>query len=490
MELGFFSKGKAFDAEMELATHQGKSNIWYRKRSFFIKSDSPISISLFCLPTCPQAVKQLEPNQRRDYEHARDIAATLVAQESPTLWFLQCEQYNVSRAACRLALYWKHRKEYFGERRWLLPMVQTGAGALNAQDIAMLRTGFMAIVEDTAATATAQTTTVNNGRPPVLLVDDARLPTTLGSTEIRLAYYFCHVLNQTHPQVRTHGLRVVYVVSSAPRPPVNLDYDGGQVLQHALPILNGMMQHVAIVEAHEMGRERLINSLTFQKRVEVEYRFTCRPTLVSEGQSVAGTLQLAQFHGIERAHLPSSMGGQYSYAHDFANWVKQRQSLENHVMTTIHTSPFPCFASTPRTPPLPSLMVPAAAAAAEAPSTTWSSNVVSCANTAPIILASAGNSKSIDQSPSPATLERLPNETQADFLKRRNAFYARRTYHQTKLTITSLEEQASVWQQRNDAIRAENDRLWHLLQHARAMASMLVPDPATSLSGDVVSSPF
>lgn len=50
-------------------------------------------------------------------------------------------------AARRVALYWKNRKEVFGDRAFL-PLTLTGRSALKADEIAMVKTGYMAIMPD------------------------------------------------------------------------------------------------------------------------------------------------------------------------------------------------------------------------------------------------------------------------------------------------------------------------------------------------------
>ena len=49
----------------------------------------------------------------------------------------------MERAARRRCRYWKARKQVFGEERWLLPLTQTGQGALSPSDVEILRSGFV-----------------------------------------------------------------------------------------------------------------------------------------------------------------------------------------------------------------------------------------------------------------------------------------------------------------------------------------------------------
>ena len=60
---------------------------------------------------------------RQEWEEAVEVVPALVQRETPCETFLRVEQYDPTRAATRLAMYWKGRKILFGER-WLLPMNQ------------------------------------------------------------------------------------------------------------------------------------------------------------------------------------------------------------------------------------------------------------------------------------------------------------------------------------------------------------------------------
>ena len=67
-----------------------------------------------------------------DYDLAMEMAPDIVATESPIKIFLETEKYDPHKAAIRLCTYWKTRRNLFGDR-WVLPMNQTGRGALHLQ---------------------------------------------------------------------------------------------------------------------------------------------------------------------------------------------------------------------------------------------------------------------------------------------------------------------------------------------------------------------
>ena len=97
-----------------------------------------LTLYLSLLLSATTAIPTLEASVRLSYQQAVDVFPALVADETPPAIFLQTEDFDPIKAATRLALYWKYRQQVFGER-WLLPMNQTGAGALSAEDVEVLR---------------------------------------------------------------------------------------------------------------------------------------------------------------------------------------------------------------------------------------------------------------------------------------------------------------------------------------------------------------
>ena len=125
------------------------------------------------------------------------------------------------RAAKRLAMYWKYRKEIFGDR-WLLPMTQTGNGALSDQDILFLRTGYTMVIK----------------RPsggPVCLIDLSRVTEwPEGHMNTRITFYLATVMTDVGFQV--DGVTIIKLVTSAPRPPIDINPEGWNMCREALPL--------------------------------------------------------------------------------------------------------------------------------------------------------------------------------------------------------------------------------------------------------------
>lgn len=268
----------------------------------------------------------LDRDLRREYEQAMAAVPDLVRLESNAQHFLETEHGNAPQAAQRLALYWKYRKQIFGPDRWLLPLTCTGNGALDMQDIAVLRTGYM----------------VNLARPPqgppLILIDMSRLPIhcEVGAIETRLTYYGAAVHYSSHSPsssaARQTGISLLHLVSSKKRPPVNLDLLNWRIVRTAMPF---RVKDVTVLQAFEDGREILLENNANQQAAVVNFRsgggggsgggFLPQPVA---GRSVHETLQLMNARGVERSCLPRFMGGTYDYS-VFSDWIRMRMSLES-----------------------------------------------------------------------------------------------------------------------------------------------------------------
>ena len=90
----------------------------------------------------------VDPNSRGDYDEALQLAPDIVERETPFHLFLTAEDMNEFRATTKLATYWKYRKELFASRA-LRPLLDlSGCGALDDNDISVLRMGCVVPLPD------------------------------------------------------------------------------------------------------------------------------------------------------------------------------------------------------------------------------------------------------------------------------------------------------------------------------------------------------
>jgi hypothetical protein len=95
-----------------------------------------------------EALDQLPLEMKAALVEALRKCPDLAETESDPILFLRREEFNGWAAAFRLALYWKMRKECFGERAFLAVTVTDGSCALSVDDINLLRTGFRVVLPD------------------------------------------------------------------------------------------------------------------------------------------------------------------------------------------------------------------------------------------------------------------------------------------------------------------------------------------------------
>ena len=104
-------------------------------------------------PTTPttttiiKAFSLMDPNVKKEYIMARELAPHLFQEEVHPINFLRTCDFDPWSAADRLARYWKHRKETFGDR-WLLPLAQSAYGALLPIDLELMRPGYGIVYDD------------------------------------------------------------------------------------------------------------------------------------------------------------------------------------------------------------------------------------------------------------------------------------------------------------------------------------------------------
>lgn len=241
---------------------------------------------------------------------ARELVPDIVAIESDPVKFLRAEDGHAPKAATRVALYWKKRRHYFGEDRWLLPMTQTeGTGALSLEDIQVLRSGYIVIV------------TLHSGLQ-VAMIDPSRLGgKDPGESRERCIFYLC--TNEIKERSARYGLEVIFLLTSygfaSERHTEMID-----VLYGAMPC---KVRHMTILQSVQEGRTELLDFLAF--RLEKTFTiFTPTPVTVVRVDSRQTVMNALERRGIHWRYLPKQLGGDYDYL-QLSEWVQTRLAVEN-----------------------------------------------------------------------------------------------------------------------------------------------------------------
>ena len=260
----------------------------------------------------------LEDNLKREYIFAIETEPELVKAETPFINFLKIDNFNTTKACHRLAMYWKRRREIFGEDRWLLPMIQTGSGALSASAIEVLRSGcFMP---------------VPNCPVPFVVTDLSRLDRSMGHADaLETMFYFGTIAMSEFTQMRP--ITVLHRVHNQGHR-CELVPGLGELMETALPMHSFKRIVVSTVDE---SSQLLGQFLTLQAVKMVEYNTHSSPNVIDTG-SLSKRLQLIEATGIPRQHVPSCMGGCLTETDQHNNWVRTRISVEEMLGSVIRNN--------------------------------------------------------------------------------------------------------------------------------------------------------
>lgn len=408
-------------------------------------------------------MQQLDRDDRREYEQAVESNPRLVQDETPFLFFLQTEQFNLPLAAARLARYWKFRKDLFGKDRWLLRMTQTGNGALDMHDVEYLRSGFCLLLDRPGDS------------PPIILCDLSRVAVHDSYREARVAFYMAQAYRDLERLCTGDGMPIVHIVTSAPRPSICPDPTCVRAITMCLPFrVNG----VIVIQSYEEGRQHLIDYLAYMQARLSHFRLGEPAPRSVAGQSVADTLRNAQQRGIPPGCLPVQLGGGYSYD-SFQDWVRMRISLEE-IMSSAPV----------RANVVPQAVAEAAAAlpaqAAKQEGKEEETEEDTKVGTTSVLQGNISESPAHQEFPLPsespptaaaaaaaASPATTPTDTTLASSRRKSTSSPIDFYQRRNQNIRMLQDQIKELQAQNEAIRRDNRQLESALGRARLMASLL-----------------
>ena len=282
-----------------------------------------VSFVLSFLP----ALNMLEADVKKEYLEALDAVPDLVATESARIKFLRVEQNNPWKAARRLAMYWKFRKELCGcdddddddddNDRWLRPMTSTGKGVLTTEDVDLLRRGIYHYSHAP-------------GYGPVLVIDGSRNKGASIETCDRVVFYLASVIDDE--AIQTKGVSIVYAVTSDDTES-KISNRLGVYVALGLPV---RIRKFVVIQNYEPGREALCEYLAVRRKLQVDMNFgggngngnnggVCE--LITSDQSRSDLLSAASRAGIPWIALPKACGGRFGQD-ALCDWLRQRMTVE------------------------------------------------------------------------------------------------------------------------------------------------------------------
>lgn len=360
------------------------------------------------------AIDNLDPWKNQELKSARGVVPGLIEKETPVLRFLRAANFNPTLAAEYLAMFWKHRKILFGER-WILPMTQTGKGALLDIDIQLVRSGVAFCVS-------------RDDMGPIILTDFSKAmgvftkATRLGLDPMqvfdRCSMYWAVVWGQELAKGHT---TLFYPVTSNQRPSMEFRTALWDMLRNSFPM---KIAQTVIAQAFEDGKMELLDLVRHQVASMVEFNSSI-PPLQIRGNSIQETIELLEKHAFPRHIMPLELGGDVDYDAKVAEWVTSQVIAETEPGTATSTKGKKLLAN-------------------------------------PV-----GTRVQYD-----TLLKRSPGQqTEEEYLRQRNRLYVQRHVQKRNLMVLSLEDQRRELQSQNQSLTQQNQCLEEALKAAQDLVA-------------------
>jgi len=340
----------------------------------------------------------------------------------------------------KLALYWTHRVQVFGERAFL-PLSQTGKGALSQTEVDIMRRSEQWIVLPND----------EEGRSVFFLNCSENI---CGSYEERLRclFYLLSVAVENKAS-QEHGV-VVLVRMPDEGDPSHVDdsvsetFEGFlRLLVDVLPIKLCSMVFVSISTKRSSETQDLLD--TFCNNLGENIKSLASTYVASSKQDLVAALEARSFL---RKSLPTALGGSHGYENTLM-WHRCRAAQEKTDFGS-----FPMCLVPPHVVKdvIESIAAKKVKTSNRRKRTSSASTTTSCASRGP---------DEDDQENQEAEEERKRA------IRERNALYARRKYARRKIEKEVLQEQCSSLEKKNHALKIEQRKLDTLLQEAKKIAS-------------------
>lgn len=261
---------------------------------------------------------------------------------------------------------------------------------------------------------------------PVLLLDSTRLQHALASVLDRCVFYILTIGSDEGAQ--TKGGTLLNIVSSRKGPMKNMKQKQQQweFVHKAMPF---KFKRCVVVQSFEEGKQILLEFFSYQQSRLLGYTSGIHTDLISK-DSLKSTLSSLLGEGFHCSHIPNSLGGDFDYS-QVASWARMRMSVED----AMGSAP-------PKRNVIPRQII-----------ASMQKN------------ASANNNNSTAVVPS-TTMSESSRENRDEFVRQRNASYARRFYHRKKLEVMVQQDELAALDRINAKLRAENQRLEGILAQA------------------------
>jgi hypothetical protein len=263
-----------------------------------------------------QALELVPDEEKAAYTEAMHRVPDLVDSESDPFRFLWYEKYNISAAARRLVLYWEYRKELFGGRAFL-PMTQLEKGALSEDDVAVLQTGYIALLpDDTDGCA-------------VVCYDGSRLDPNVedpdGMKRLRCLFYTMSVVSEKR-RACVEGFVGIDIASE-----LSFEQSKGGFFELAEKVLPVRLKALHLVNSPPTAVvEKIFFGTIVPATLKVLGATGHRRVHVHTGKSKEGILEELKDCGFFSEGLPEVVGGTWTYD-NFSMWQTERRRVEEEI---------------------------------------------------------------------------------------------------------------------------------------------------------------
>jgi len=359
-----------------------------------------------------EAMQLLPPEDIKEYLEAKEAVPHLVEMESDPLRYLRVEKFNTWNAARRVALYWKNRREVFGERAFL-PLALSGNSALKDDEIAMVKTGYMTIMPDD-----------DRGRP-IYFHDLSRLTVPFtAESRTRCAFYTMQLISERESSRNGGAIGMAVYSKNAPKGSTNAKHGrkATDMARDGVFPCHWRAIHVCAVGMKSNAlRDKYFVPFTLQ--MLRRWKALSLRTVVHVDEKPEGIRSCIAKYGIPPSCVPTTVGGTWSYDTDFKNWLSERIEYEKDAY--------------------------------------WSGDATE-----------ASSSKTQKASKKRSHEDSLMSEEEKiarDKRRKMDALYARRKRERQRIEIEVLQEQCVEYNKKNSALEKQNKWLEGLLRNSNSL---------------------
>jgi len=379
------------------------------------------------------AIRLIPLERKSAYLEAKRRAPGLVKTETDPLRFVRLCDYNAWAAAERLCKYWKERRVLFGDDRAFLPLILTGEGAMNDNDILTLQAGFLALLPRS-----------KSGLQVVFTDRRQALSISCTKTRLRCCFYIVNILAEDD-RAQTDGVIVLNLLVT--QRAQDYDHSAAQSLRWLISDVFPIRAHIHVLSLASGGQNGMMQSIMdsyMSYMLERKSRYSEFHTHIEKEEHQMLNELLAM--GLTNAGIPNCLGGSWDFI-EAMNWCRARARFERKHLQ-------PLLSEIKMQQPV---AVPAPVAA-----------------TAPAVVA-----PTIECAVPAASAAPLPRETGTSSAsttkdkaaKRRaeNAIHSRRKRERRKHELMTLQKEQNQISTENQSLKAEHMRLKRLISEAREL---------------------